>query len=1254
MRRLSLAVAALVLLALALTPTTAEPGAEQPVPPQTFILSADDVALWQAWIRADLPTVYSLAQQMQSRSDIDRDTVLTARRLQRRAADELGWQETHLQDLETLLQDRPDDAHARFELVRRLYRMGRLDDIPPHHAKLGTLSDWWVAGPFANERGQGFEDAQEPEQDFHPTTEYIGKDGQLVRWRQLPGVAADGTINLGAMMRPKNESVAYLMTALHVEARVKAELFVGSDQAVRAWMMDGEDRQIILQDDVQRPLGFDQSRGSFMLEEGWNLLMVKAGNGEGDWKLRTRIEVNAPYRVARDEVELAEATENLARIDFPFAILWEGWRQNLHAAIRELVDQHHDNSSGFARRRLNGALERLDFHGDAAPAAEHAVLHYMAALANRSTATVTAGREENRRRELLLQCLEHDPKAARAAHDLAQYYTSIYSNPTLADKYASKAVALAPGWAEARLFSARVVAMKGLSVEVERELHKLVREYPENSAVLRFAGYYAGLRRQYERSNRYFARALEAEFTDGYSRDRLIERAVERGDHDTLLRYARKAISADPFDLTPLMSLAEFAFNAREYEQAEQALQQALAIAPRDDDALEKLGKTLSAWADATADSERAEALRARALAAFRNALDANPNRDDIERYLDFRAGGTPPFEQALQVGQPEMEERLRGYIESATPESLDADNPYEVLFREQIVVVNEDGTTHTYTQEAYRVTNDAGRERLRVIRTPMWSDQQGRCVHAEVWRADGWREEGRRSRWSATFPPLDVGDIVHVRFRVSDIEQSFFGDFYGTREVLADYVPVHELRLHWVLPQGREFFTYRTKDAPEHTEQTVNGRRVWSWVVNDIPRLVDEPLAPPPHQRAATVQISTWGNWHDFGRWYYNLIRRQLVPTPEMIAQVNALMAQLGDKRDSERERARIIYEWVVTNIRYNADWHFGVHGYKPFSAGAVFARRIGDCKDKAIVLCAMLEIAGVRAYPVIIALEEFRGHEDITLPIPEHFNHVIVYIQYSDGEGQYVDGTTTYHGFDDLPSGDAGAQVIIVRPDGGEHATVPLPKPGEDRTENVMHASLQPGGTLRLEVTRRGYGDSSSVLRARYQRSGEVRRRLESEWSRYYSGARVTEFETSDLSNLRETPELRFTVELPNAWREVGNNIQLRLAPNPQEWNSTDFTTVTSRRADLMLPTPLSRINTMYLEIPEGREVTLPEDVELQHKHVRVSVRTSMEDGKLVVRREWHLLGGVVSPDDYSDFRRTLSSFDEAEDRLLRLRRE
>ncbi|MEE9311074.1 MAG: DUF3857 domain-containing protein, partial [Planctomycetota bacterium] len=1108
-----------------------------------------------------------------------------------------------------------------------------------HADKLGMIRNWWVLGPFANDRGAGFDDVLEPETNLDLDREYTGKNGQIVKLRKLPVTPDDGTIDMAAMFSPSKEVCAYAFTAVWSENRTVVNLNLGSSQAVEVFWLNGLSategwKHDLLRADVERLLGFDQTtNNNFLLNKGWTVFAVKTGTSTGGWTFRLRL--SGEFRVAQSVDEFKEAISKLPLAaperdnESPYA---KGPSRNKTIrAICELLTPKWDRNTRTPAKWLTESLSTID---KSTQSAEYAVISYLAAWGNKSTARARAGREENKRREQLITALELDPKAARAAHELAQYYAGTFRNPALADEFATKAVKANPNWPEAALFAARVKSMKGMSDEVERVLTHLRQQHPQNGSLMRYAGYYAGLRRDYKLSNELMGRALAIDNTDSYARGILLGRAVASGDLEKAKQLSADTRKLAPFDTKSRTELAKLFAQQAKYAEAITELNAALKISPRDDEILAQLGETYSIWADETT-GEKSTEHRQAALKAYQAALDANPNRADLERYLEFLDGKQPVFEAKLQLN-------IEDIIQETLKTPLTTDDAYEVLYRGRVTVINKDGTSTQYMQTAYRVASDSGRNQLQSLRTPAYSGQRGRCVHACLHRANGDIEQGRRGRFGASFAALEIGDIVHLRFRVTDIEQSFFGEFYGDIEVLGDSVPVRRTRLVWVLPNGTDFYTYRTMGAPAKVESAVEGRRVWTWDVKDLPKIPDEPLAPEAIQAAPSIQISTYENWKTFGKWYYNLIRKQLQPSSEMIAEVEAIT----DGLKTEREKARAVYNWVVTKVRYNADWHFGVHGYKPFSAGAVFARAIGDCKDKAILICTMMQIAGVKAFPVIINLESFRGFEDITLPMPHHFNHAIAYIEYSDGTSQFVDGTTTYHGFNELPSGDAGANVIVIKPDGGVKMTIPVPSADEDNLHDEVEVSFLANKTLKLQVTRTAKGDSAATVRATYQREGDRKRILESGWSKHFPGAKVSNISVAGIDGIDETPVLKYTVVLPNAYSDKG----FRAALNPRGWGKTQYAALAERKTAMLMTAPFSRSSRWIFTLPNGKILAkLPANFKRDSSNAQLAIKAEMKDGRLIVTRR-HALGGTpLQPADYPQLRNDLIAFDSAEQQII-----
>src|SRR5262249_56009569 len=77
-----------------------------------------------------------------------------------------------------------------------------------------------------------------------------------------------------------------------------------------------------------------------------------------------------------------------------------------------------------------------------------------------------------------------------------------------------------------------------------------------------------------------------------------------------------------------------------------------------------------------------------------------------------------------------------------------------------------------------------------------------------------------------------------------------------------------------------------------------------------------------------------------------------------------------------NDREKIAAVQEFVLRSTHYVA-LEFGIYSYKPYPVAQIYARRFGDCKDKASLMIALLRAAGVEAE---IALVRTRSLGDVS----------------------------------------------------------------------------------------------------------------------------------------------------------------------------------------------------------------------------------------------------------------------------------
>ena len=106
----------------------------------------------------------------------------------------------------------------------------------------------------------------------------------------------------------------------------------------------------------------------------------------------------------------------------------------------------------------------------------------------------------------------------------------------------------------------------------------------------------------------------------------------------------------------------------------------------------------------------------------------------------------------------------------------------------------------------------------------------------------------------------------------------------------------------------------------------------------------------------------------------------------------IKVLAKKIMPEGISPQEKVLRIHRYVQEEIRYEQDYENSIAGVKPHPAPVVFARRYGDCKDKAVLFITLAQLGGVKAH---FAILKTTGKGTVFKEIPmQQFNHAIVYV--------------------------------------------------------------------------------------------------------------------------------------------------------------------------------------------------------------------------------------------------------------------
>ncbi len=1095
---------------------------------------------------------------------------------------------------------------------------------------LGFVQSVYVLGSFDNEGKSGCDTDFGPETALDLQASYPAK-GQPAQWRRLALSSLDGAVDLAAVLRPNRSVVAYALALLDEASPRRVTLGLGTSGAFRLWV-NGEK---VASDDAYHPARVDQARLSVQLRRGVNRLLLKVCQ-DGAVPLGFFL---------RDETGQAHAIQPSVLPRLPAgAAPKPAQLPTLTSRLEALVAAHPSDAS------LLGDAAAIFAAARGFDELQHAAARYAA----KAAALAEEQGKPSARLELLAARLDAEDASARRRHLEA----AVVAGP----EDAEAAVALAqheltagfpararellepwdrkfPTFAPAQLLLARVEEDMGDPVAATLRVERLYRETPNVVAVAREA----------VRSSRRVERSDEAA-------SRLQKLLAQRpGDSSTLLTLSalladlgrvteaeamlERALALEPLDNNTRLRLAELLSANGALDSGLKRFEEAGAQAPTDAAVPERMGRALL-------EAGR----RDPALAAFEHSLALHPQN--------------PGLQEALRTLRDELRSLPAGFAIDPAPLVAEANSYTEdavTLVDNTLVRVQASGQTTRFEQLVVKVFSQRGVDVLRSLQVSTYSPgrQEVRVIRARITRPDGSvvdtfgdADRSVSEPWAGmfydvharvlSFPTLAPGDLLEVQFQVDDVAaENLLSDYWGDLVAVEGGTPKLRWQYAVEMPPGRPLYWNEKTLAPGvkvSQEPSRDGRTVHRFSLARVPRLTAEPAMPGWSEVASTLSVSTYRTWEEVGRYYWRLIRDQLRPDASIRAAVEEALQ--GVDREDRSAVVRALYGYVVSRTRYVA-LEFGIHGYQPYPVDRVLARRFGDCKDKASLLHAMLEAAGVDSRIVLLRMRSLGAipSEPASLAV---FNHAILYVPSLD---LYLDGTAEFHGATELPAADHQASILVVEPTGPSRFTTTPPATADGNVTDVrLEMALRPAGAAEVKAETRIRGTDAPAYRRSFQTLATRRTNLERAWSHAFPGLSVGEVTADGLSQLERDVTLDFEMHVPR-YAEV-SSAGLRFLPFPGNHNYLQgLAPLAERSRDLVLDGPtLNRFHFLY-QLPRGYvvdELPQPITTSTPFGHAQFGCRAQAE--ALECTGEVAVTTARVSAKDYPAFRAFLTEVDQA----------
>ena len=418
------------------------------------------------------------------------------------------------------------------------------------------------------------------------------------------------------------------------------------------------------------------------------------------------------------------------------------------------------------------------------------------------------------------------------------------------------------------------------------------------------------------------------------------------------------------------------------------------------------------------------------------------------------------------------------------------------------------------------------------------------------------------------------------------------------------------------------------------------NDTVIYIWKYGETPALTLEDGMPHLNDIVPRLRYSSIKDWSSVYRWYRDLAKGRYTTDASIEAKVQELTHDLT----TEAAKERAIYHFVSTKIRY-VGIELGQSAYQPSHATEVFRTQYGDCKDKITLLISMLDLIGIKAYPVLMSVAP---HErvDTTLPLLSQFNHIIAAIPTTPNAYIWLDPTAATCSYGDLPYNTQGRTGFLIADTHGEFVQTPVYPSETNRLVSTTELTLENDGSVEGTLSIQTDGQYDLNTRWAYQQihPNALKTTLATELSQQFPGIQVAWTEMSDLGDLNVPVTINLGFHVGNYGTWVGNKMLLPL-PIDEFADYAETFADEQRTYSLDLGYPMQIEKAIRIQMPDGWTATLPKDIHYAIAHAEL-VRQYKQVGNILTYQLVFTLKSQILPAEAYSAARSLFTALASED--------
>ncbi len=502
-------------------------------------------------------------------------------------------------------------------------------------------------------------------------------------------------------------------------------------------------------------------------------------------------------------------------------------------------------------------------------------------------------------------------------------------------------------------------------------------------------------------------------------------------------------------------------------------------------------------------------------------------------------------------------------------------------------------------------------------------------------------------------FQGLQPGAVSSLTYTEDVFDPHFPGSFY-----FGFYAPVEHAEYQVTFTDNVKinYLLNDSKGVVKFSETHRKGTTTYTFTSENVPGIQYEGDSPDISYYAPHIvvyvksyitngrEVKVLDDLSCLYKWYRGMMATM---NPERTPVMKALVDSITKDKNTREEKIKAVFYWLQDNIKYIA-FEDGLGGFIPRNPKDIFEKRFGDCKDKAVLLNALLAEAGIASSPVWIGTRDI-PYSYTELPSPIVDNHMIAAIQ-ENGRWIFLDGTSMHLSYG-LPTSMIQGKEALIGISSDSFAVVKVPEISMEKnvvkdnfTINIDKNNVFGRGTSSIT----GYGQQIAVVNLEQlsaQKRIEYLQKNQSFGNNKYS---VKDFILNGMEYRDSALTYAFNYSMADYVNEVDGDLYINLQLRKPLLN--DKLDVVTRKTDREVEYKyIDKLQTT-LVIPTGYVASkLPADRSFENPDFGFSVKYEKTNNAIVMNREIHVNTLLVKMSRFGAWNEMIDKLDQCYKELV-----